>query len=68
MTLSIPAWSQQAQSASGSATTVPQPENKEGKAKKKEELQEVVVTGSNIKENISDISVRGPGLAADCPQ
>lgn len=58
MTLSIPAWSQQAQSASGSQTTVPQPENKEGKAKKKEELQEVVVTGSNIKENISDISVQ----------
>lgn len=51
--LVTPAVADQAPGTNEAQNTVPQPEKKE----KKEKLQEVLVTGSLIKENISDISV-----------
>src|SRR4029077_1368703 len=52
---SAPAVADQASSPNEAQNTVPQPEKKE--KEKKEKVQEILVTGSLIKENISDISV-----------
>jgi iron complex outermembrane recepter protein len=58
--LSTPAFSQQADSSTGAQSAGPQsPAEQDKKAKKEsDELAEITVTGSNIREHITDISVQ----------
>ena len=58
--LSLPAMAQQGQSSSQSQTTVPEPAEKEKKEKEKakenEKLETVLVTGSNIRTDVSEVA------------